>query len=100
MSYVWEKIYNSSNVASGLAGWYGACEKQAKNVLALRQALAREERKLTADLHELRIRVEQYNELHTEHVDADELVAAIMESMSDREQEGVTPDALSDQAQP
>lgn len=97
---VWEKIYNSSNVASGLAGWYGACEKQAKNVLALRQALAREETKLTSDLRDLRIRVERYNELHTEHVNADQLVAAIIDSMSDRDQEGVTPDGLNTDAQP
>lgn len=39
------------------------------------------------------------SELHTERVDADQLVAAIIDSMSDRDEE-VTPDALSDQAQP
>ena len=100
MSNVWEKIYDSSNAASGLTGWYGACEKQAKNVLALRRALAREEAKLTSDLRDLRIRVERYNELHTEHVNADQLVAAIIDSMSDRDQEGVTPDGLNTDAQP
>ena len=40
------------------------------------------------------------SELHTERVDADQLVAAIIDSMSDRDQEGVTPDGLSEQAQP
>ncbi len=39
------------------------------------------------------------SELHTERVDADQLVAAIIDSMSDRDEE-VTPDAPSDQAQP
>lgn len=100
MSYVWEKIYDSTNGDSELLGWYGACEKQAKNVLALRRALAREEAKLTSDLLQLRIRVERYNELHTEHVNADQLVAAIIDSMSDRDQEGVTPDGLNTDAQP
>lgn len=100
MTDVWEKIYDSSNAASGLTGWYAACEKQARDVLTLRQALAREETKLTSDLRDLRIRVERYNELHTEHVNADQLVAAIIDSMSDRDQEGVTPDGLNTDAQP
>jgi len=97
---VWEKVYDSSNAASQLTGRYEACEKQAKNVLTLRQALALVEERLTAFLLQLRHSVEQYNELHTEHVDADQLVAAIIDSMSDRDQEGVTPDALSTDAQP
>lgn len=100
MSYVWEKIYDSTNGDSELLGWYGACEKQAKNVLALRRALAREETKLTSYLRDLRIRVERYNRLHTEHVDPEPLVAAIIDSMSDRDQEGVTPDGLNTDAQP
>ena len=33
------------------------------------------------------------SELHTERVDADQSVAAIIDSMSDRDQEGVTPAA-------
>lgn len=97
---VWEKIYDSSNAASRLTGQYQTCEKQAGNVVNLRQALAREEAKLNTDLLVLRNRIDEYNQLHTERVDADQLVAAIIDSMSDRDQEGVTPDALSDQAQP
>lgn len=97
---VWEKVYDSSNAASQLTGWYEACEKQARNVITLRQALGREEAKLTTDLLKLRERIERYNELHTEQIDADRLVMAFFDAMREREQEGVTPDALSDQAQP
>lgn len=85
------------------AGWvkaYQACEKQAKNVITLRRALDGHVERLTALLLQLRHGVEQYNELHAEQVDADQLVAAIIDSMSDRDQEGVTPDALSTDAQP
>ena len=96
---VWEKIYDSSNAASRLTGQYQTCEKQARNVVTLRQALAREEAKLNTDLLVLRNRIDEYNQLHIEQVDADQLVAAIIDSMSDREEE-VTPDGLSEQAQP
>ena len=97
---VWEKVYDSSNAASQLTGRYAACESMVEDVVRMRRALASHEERLTALLLQLRHCVEQYNELHTEQVDADQLVATIIDSMSEREQEGVTPDGLSEQAQP